>query len=123
MRDPKESAIELLQERGMRDAARVLERCKITLRQLDRRSERLGASLPLADVQIHAPKDLADCVLGSSMPEADWSNQIERALRDSAERDDLGVLVIQWVETEPSPPRVSEPRKSSGFTPGRQAGT
>jgi hypothetical protein len=127
IRDPKEAAIELLLQRGQRDAARVLERCSITMRQLDRRPERLGEGLPLAEVLIHAPKELAACVHGSSMPEADWSNQIERAFREAAERNAYGALVIQWVGTSPAaPPAAGGTSKQnsgqSGHTPGRSAG-
>jgi hypothetical protein len=124
MRDPKETAIELLESRGQRDAARVLERCKISLRQLDRKPERLGTGGPLAEVMIHAPHELAACVLGSHMPEADWSNHIEQALRDAAEKEDVGVLVIQWVESGPDRPDVTAPAKkrTNWDTPGRSAG-
>jgi hypothetical protein len=125
MRDPKESAIELLETRGQRDAARVLERCNITLRQLERRPTRLGEGPPLAEVLIHPPKELADSILGGSMPESDWSNQIERALREAAERDDFGILVIQWVGAKPQTPAGDAPpakRYAQGGLPGREAG-
>ena len=125
MRDPKDAAIEILDSRGQRDAARVLERCAVTIRQLDRKPSRLGEGPPLVEMLIHAPHELASVVLGGSNPESDWSNRIERALRDAAERDEVGVLVIQWVETGPDSPRVEPPppaRRPSGGTPGRGAG-
>jgi hypothetical protein len=122
MRDPKEAAIELLEARGQRDAARVLERCKITMRQLERQPERLGKAGPLAEVLIHAPKELEACVHGSSMPESSWSGHIEQALRDAAERDDFGFLVIQWVGTGPERPELNRPPKRAGSVPGRRAG-
>jgi hypothetical protein len=125
MRDPKDAAIELLDNRGHRDAARVLERCKITLRQLERKPTRLGEGPPLAEMLIHAPTELATVVLGSANPvESQWSGQIEQALRDAAERDDVALLVIQWVETGKDRPQTVKPppRRSSGETPGRGAG-
>ena len=126
MRDPKDAAIELLDNRGQRDAARVLERCNITLRQLERKPTRLGEGPPLAEMLIHAPDELASVVLGSANPvESQWSGQIEQALRDAAERDDVALLVIQWVETggERPPSQVKPlPRRSRGETPGRGAG-
>jgi hypothetical protein len=57
------------------------------------------------------------------MPEADWSNQIERALRDAAERDDFGVLVIQWVQTGLERPQTeTRPKRGGAESPGRAAG-
>lgn len=132
MRDPKDSAIELLEARGQRDAARILERCNISIRQLDRKPTRLGEGPPLVEMLIHAPKELAGVVHGdapSGGSQSDWGNRIERALRDAAERDDVGVLVIQWVETGApnagpgaATPGPAAPRRSSGGTPGRGAG-
>jgi hypothetical protein len=125
MQDPKDSAIELLDNRGQRDAARILERCHITMRQLDRKPTRLGEGPPLAEVLIHAPRDLAAMVISEgNQVETRWSGQIEQALRDAAERDAMALLVIQWVETggDPQTQGESRTRRRDAGIPGRGAG-
>jgi hypothetical protein len=113
MNDPRIAALELLREWGQVDAARALSQCTLAVRHVGAPGGRRPGTPPQADLLIHAPAEILRCIRHHSLPQGDWANEIERALK-AALHPRIGVRDIQWTQTEPARALRPEPLGAAG---------